>query len=177
MPRKSILYLGSSLPSRSETFVYREVQALRALGIVVKTATVHAPMSDLGSEDLEQMAAESILIYSAGAGALVRDAGLTFLRQPLRSVGTLVRASMDALFSRDVQLTSRPKVLVQALAALALSERLRPHDIGHIHAHMAHVPTTIAMYAARQIGVPFSFTGHANDLFVNRSLLGPSVPT
>jgi glycosyltransferase involved in cell wall biosynthesis len=36
---------------------------------------------------------------------------------------------------------------------------------------MAHVPTTIAMYAARQLGVPFSFTGHANDLFPNRTLL------
>jgi glycosyltransferase involved in cell wall biosynthesis len=36
---------------------------------------------------------------------------------------------------------------------------------------MAHVPATIAMYAARQLGVPFSFTGHANDLFTQRSLL------
>lgn len=172
MPRSSILYLGSTLPSRSETFVYREVQALRALGIAVKTATVHAPASDLGSDDLEQMAAESIRIYSAGVRALVRDASLTFLRQPLRSVGTLVRASMDAIFSRDLKLSSRPKVLVQAMAALALSSRLRAHDISHIHAHMAHVPTTLAMYTARQIGVGFSFTGHANDLFVNRSLLG-----
>jgi glycosyltransferase involved in cell wall biosynthesis len=37
---------------------------------------------------------------------------------------------------------------------------------------MANTPTTIAMYAAAQLGVPFSFTGHANDLFVHRSLLG-----
>ena len=27
------------------------------------------------------------------------------------------------------------------------------------------------MYAAKQLGVPFSFTGHANDLFQRRALL------
>jgi glycosyltransferase involved in cell wall biosynthesis len=36
---------------------------------------------------------------------------------------------------------------------------------------MAHVPTTIAMYAAMQLGISFSFTGHANDIFPNRTLL------
>jgi glycosyltransferase involved in cell wall biosynthesis len=36
---------------------------------------------------------------------------------------------------------------------------------------MAHVPTTITMYAARQLGITFSFTGHANDLFPERTLL------
>jgi glycosyltransferase involved in cell wall biosynthesis len=36
---------------------------------------------------------------------------------------------------------------------------------------MANTPTTIAMYAAKQLGIGFSFTGHANDLFVHRSLL------
>jgi glycosyltransferase involved in cell wall biosynthesis len=43
--------------------------------------------------------------------------------------------------------------------------------VARIHAHFAHVPATIAMYAARQLRVPFSFTGHANDLFRERTLL------
>jgi glycosyltransferase involved in cell wall biosynthesis len=56
-------------------------------------------------------------------------------------------------------------------AALALARRVRPLGVRHIHAHMAHVPATIAMYAARQLGIGFSFTGHANDIFPNRTLL------
>src|SRR5205807_2706156 len=40
-----------------------------------------------------------------------------------------------------------------------------------IHAHFAHAPATIAMYAAKQLGIGFSFTGHANDLFQRRALL------
>ena len=68
-------------------------------------------------------------------------------------------------------MSRKPKVIWQGLAALALARRVRSLGITHIHAHMAHVPTTIAMYAARQLGIPFSFTGHANDIFPNRTLL------
>jgi glycosyltransferase involved in cell wall biosynthesis len=36
---------------------------------------------------------------------------------------------------------------------------------------MAHVPTTIAMYTAKALAVPFSFTGHAADIFRDYALL------
>ena len=36
---------------------------------------------------------------------------------------------------------------------------------------MAHAPTTLAMYTAHQLCIPFSFTGHAADLFRDRVLL------
>src|SRR5208282_394836 len=35
----------------------------------------------------------------------------------------------------------------------------------------AHAPATVGMYAAKQLAIPFSFTGHANDLFQRRCLL------
>jgi glycosyltransferase involved in cell wall biosynthesis len=59
----------------------------------------------------------------------------------------------------------------QAIAALALAKRMRGRKVRHIHAHMAHSPATIAMYTARQLGVRFSFTGHAADLFRDRAML------
>jgi glycosyltransferase involved in cell wall biosynthesis len=41
----------------------------------------------------------------------------------------------------------------------------------HIHIHMAHAAATVGMYAAKALGIPFSFTGHAADLFRERCLL------
>jgi glycosyltransferase involved in cell wall biosynthesis len=35
----------------------------------------------------------------------------------------------------------------------------------HVHAHFAHDPALVGMLAARLAGVPFSFTGHARDLY------------
>ena len=38
-------------------------------------------------------------------------------------------------------------------------------EVRHLHAHFAHGTTTIAWHAARIAGRPFSFTGHARDIY------------
>ena len=169
--RQVILYMSGTVPVRSETFVYREILALRSLGIDIQTASVHK--SDYGLDDgvLEKMAEMSTQIYGSGAASIVFDAMIEVLKHPLRSFGTMTRCKLDAMFSADVKLSRRPKVVWQGVAALAFARRIRKKQISHIHAHMAHVPTTIAMYTAIQLGISFSFTGHANDIFPNRTLL------
>ena len=167
-----VLYMSGSLPVRSETFVYREILALRALGIDVRTASVHAPVHDLDDHGvLSKMAYETIEIYSKGKGALIRDMLTELITHPIRSISTMSRCKLDAFFSSEVPMSRKPKVIWQGIAALALAHRIRDLKITHIHAHMAHVPTTIAMYTAKQLGIAFSFTGHANDIFPNRTLL------
>jgi glycosyltransferase involved in cell wall biosynthesis len=171
MTPTKFLYLSSILPTRSETFVYHELFALRGRGMRVRAATVHPPARDLGEARLESLAAEAIPIYGAGTARLLRDAAAELLRRPGRTVRVLGLALRDAACAADVRGRRRLKVLWQALAGLALAHRVRPLGVRHVHAHMAHVPTTIAMYSARQLGVRFSFTGHANDLFPQRALL------
>lgn len=166
-----ILYLSGTLPTRSETFVYREIFALRSLGVDVRTASVHDPVQGLDEGPLNNLANDTLRIYGRGPLGILRDSLLELIERPFRTISTMVRVLMDACFSADVPASRRPKVIWQGHAALSLARRVRPMRVGHIHAHMAHVPATIAMYAARQLGVQFSFTGHANDLFPNRTLL------
>lgn len=166
-----ILYIAGVLPKLSETFVYREVFALRDRGVHVRVASVNPPETGLGDPRLEALAAEAVPVYGAGARRVLADAAREALNHPFRAVGTKLLALRDAIVSRDVKLARRPKLLWQGIAALALARRVRPLGIRHIHAHMAHVPTTIAMYAAHQLRIGFSFTGHANDIFPNRTLL------
>lgn len=166
-----ILYISSRLPSRSETFVYHEFLALQAEGVSVMGASVHAPQSGLGDERLEQMAQNVVPVYGSGPFRLLRDAACELLRHPVRGLSTLCRSITDALSACGYSPVRRAKLVWQAVAALALARRVRPHGVTHIHAHMAHVPTTIAMYCAMQLGTGFSFTGHAADLFPQRTLL------
>lgn len=171
-PAIKVLYMSGTLPVRSETFVYREILALRSLGINISTASVHQPAHKLDDDGvLDQMAKDTIEIYSKGTPSLFTDAVIEVLTHPVRSIKTMTRCKLDALFSDEVPLARKPKVIWQGIAALALARRTRGLGIMHIHSHMAHVPTTIAMYTAKQLGIPFSFTGHANDLFPNRTLL------
>jgi len=162
-PRR-VLYVGAVLPKASETFVYREVLGLRARGADVLAASVRPPERDLGDERLDALADEAVVVY--GPGLLARAA-----RGALRRPDVLARGLLDAAAGRDVPPGKRPRLLWQCLGGLSLAERLRGRGVEHVHAHMAHVPASVAMYAARALGVPFSFTGHAADLFRDRSLL------
>ena len=171
MKEGAILYISSILPARSETFVYREIFALRALGVAVLTASVHKPEKNLGTSELETLATAAIPVYGAGGVKIVLDALKEGFNNPFRTLKVYTLAIRDLVFGKDIHGKKRLKILVQAMAAMALVKRVRPLGVIHIHAHMAHVPTTIAMYAARQLGIQFSFTGHANDLFPNRALL------
>ena len=157
--RYPIAYLSASFPKASETFVYREVRELRRRGRDVRTFTLRTP--EAVGEDLRDLAEATEAVYGrrwpgvgrgtlwAGAAA-VRDAVLPGERA---GVGT------------------RAKALVQAAAGARLGRRLWELGVGHVHAHFAHAPASVAMYAARAAGLPFSFTGHANDLFHRRALL------
>lgn len=171
----TVVYLASQLPKRSETFVYRELFGLRAGGVNVLAATLHPPERDLGEARLDALADEAIPVYGSGGWRMGADAAAELIGHPLRSAGTLARAAFDAAAADDLRLAGRIKVAGQAVAAMALARRLRGRGVGHLHAHFAHAPATVAMYAARQLGVTFSFTGHAVDLFRDRALLKPKL--
>jgi glycosyltransferase involved in cell wall biosynthesis len=54
----------------------------------------------------------------------------------------------------------------ELLQGIALADRvLDAPDVGHLHAHFAHGTTTVTWLAAEIAGLPFSFTGHARDIY------------
>ncbi len=169
--RLSLLLIAPWLPRLSETFVSRELFALRRLGLTVLAASVHRPEPAWQEPELAALAAEAVPVYGRGWPRLLADALAEFFRHPSTAAGTLALAIGDARRASTLSGRQRLKVLWQALAGLALARRVRPAGVGHLHAHMAHVPTTIAMYTARQLGIAFSFTGHAADIFRDRALL------
>ena len=175
-PSSIVLYLSGQLPKRSETFVYRELLGLRAAGVTVLAASLHPPERDLGEARLEALANESIPVYGAGLARLLLDFFLEKISHPWRGTRVMLGAWRDAFTADDLGSSkARLKVLGQAMAALALARRQRGRGSTHLHAHFAHAPATVAMYAAQQLGLPFSFTGHAVDLFRDRALLKPKL--
>lgn len=166
----AILYIGSRLPSRSETFVYGEVIALRSFGVQVLTASLRPPETGLGAPELERMAMESIVVY----GSLLRLGADVFLElafHPSITALTFLAAIRDSLQKEAGQVAAIFKIWMQAMAGIALARRIRGLGVNRIHCHMAHATTTVGMYAAMQCSIPFSFTGHGADVFRDGSLL------
>ena len=161
---KAIAYVAARLPTLSETFVYRELMGLRSRGRVIVPVTVRRPAGNFGDPKLDALAAEAVQAYSAATAAALLPAFLSMPAKFLRAIGDAAGADLPGT-------KTRAKFLFQAWMGLATAWRLRGRDIGHVHAHLANTPATIALYLARGLGATFSFTGHANDLFVHREAL------
>jgi glycosyltransferase involved in cell wall biosynthesis len=91
----------------------------------------------------------------------------TLRRRPRGVARAVARAGRQALRDRRTPLSGPRKVyLKELLQAIALADRLLDApEVRHLHAHFAHGTTTIAWHAATIAGLPFSFTGHARDIY------------
>ena len=168
---RHVLYLAPWLPKLSETFVYRELFALRAAGETVSSASLHKPERGLGDAALDALAAETLCVYGVGPVRMLGRSLAEAAQHPWRALQTFFMALGDGLWAKEASGRTRLKIVWHGWAGLALAHAVRPLGITHIHAHFAHVSASVAMYAARQLGCPFSFTGHAVDLFRDRVLL------
>ena len=102
----------------------------------------------------------------------LRGALHEILFHPVQSAKTLLTAVGDCIApGESMERLARLKLIAQAFGGIALSHGFRKREVRHIRCHFAHAPTTVGMYAAKQLGISFSFTGHANDLFQRRALL------
>jgi colanic acid/amylovoran biosynthesis glycosyltransferase len=161
----AIAYVAARLPTLSETFVYREMMGLRGRGRRIVPVTVREPAGPFADPALNQLSQEALRVYAPATSAALLPASLAM-------PGQFARAMRDAATADLPGGKARAKFLLQAWMGLAAAWRLRGKGIGHVHAHLANTPASVALYLARGLGATFSFTGHANDLFVHREALG-----
>ena len=86
-------------------------------------------------------------------------------RRPLGLARAVATAAAQTWRARDGR--KLPKVYVKELCqAISLADELAScPDIAHLHAHYAHGATTVAWFASKITGLPFSFTAHARDIY------------
>jgi glycosyltransferase involved in cell wall biosynthesis len=89
-------------------------------------------------------------------------------RRPAGFARAVGASLLDGLRARTVWWAPPRKVFLRdLLLGIALADRLLDApDVRHLHAHFAHGTTTVTWYASRIAGVPFSFTGHARDIYI-----------
>jgi glycosyltransferase involved in cell wall biosynthesis len=87
--------------------------------------------------------------------------------RPLGLARAVATATRQAVRDRRTPLSGPRKVyLKELLQAVALADALlAAPEVRHLHAHFAHGTTTVTWHAATIAGLPFSFTGHARDIY------------
>jgi glycosyltransferase involved in cell wall biosynthesis len=172
--RNKIAYLAPEIPALSATFVYNEILHLEGSGYQIVSLSVHRPHSPAREQSLEDLGNRTEYLYRTPKRKLIGSNLRMLIRKPVRYFSVLATAVGDAW---EVGLLNRVGMglLYRFIVAARVARILVDENCVHLHVHFAHVPTDIAMYAARMSAIPFSFTAHANDLFERGWLLDRKV--
>ena len=168
-------YVVRMFPQTSETFIANELVALEKLGVRTRVYSYRNPREPVAHTYFRHIQAQ-----------------VTYLPDPInRHLGQMlsatraVRRQDPERYGRTFRYVLRhtvrernPDTWRRFLQAGYLSMLLHDSDVEHLHAHMAHGATRVAMLAGMLTGLPYSFTAHARDVFkknVNTRLLREKV--
>lgn len=157
-----VLYLVSLFPCWSETFIVREIHALARQGVDIRIVSLKPHSEPMVQPDAQVLLDRVIYPPSSLAGSL-RAALPQVLKHPLRSTAELWPL-VRSLWRRPAELAKSVISWWRTLAVMTEVQRFAPQ---HLHAHWATYPSTAARILAGRIGRPWSFTGHAHDIFVH----------
>ena len=157
-----IAYLTGEYPRVTDTFIQREVSALRRLGATVKTFSVRSPRSPQALSTAQQAEREKTyyLLPPNLVGLLAAHIGLCF-KHPKQYLQTLTLAWR----TRQKGLKGSLYQLVYFIEAGLLAYQLIRQNITHLHNHFGDSSGTVAMLAAAFSGVEYSFTLHGPAIF------------
>lgn len=164
-----LMYLAPEVPALSATFVYNEILALKALGYPISIVSVHKPENSIDKSTATLLGHVSNL-YTENVIHKLFCLFKIILNKPQQFFSALRLLIRDIL---SIGLFSRNSLglCYRFFASTSLAVKIIENDIQHLHVHFAHVPTDIAMYAAKLTNIEFSIMAHANDIFQRGWLL------
>jgi glycosyltransferase involved in cell wall biosynthesis len=186
MAERSVLYVLKGWPRVSELFIASEIWRLEQLGVPLRLVVLKPPDETVRHQVVDLVAAVPVHLPEMTSlraqplpGWLRQNAGpyLPALRRVARRhPWGLARAAASALAQSVRARTGwhlRTLYVKELLQAIAVADQVgQAGDVGHLHAHFAHGTTTVTWLASKITGVPFSFTGHAKDIW--RPSLNPA---
>ncbi len=144
---RRVVYVLRSFPEPSETFVVREIEALRRAGVPV-----------------------SVLAGWRAGGSVPAGLDVRWLHRR----GLPVAAAWGDLKGLEPRPRRWARALrLGSMAAAA--KRSLPPDTWRLHAHFANDAAALARYLSSVSGVPYRITAHAYDLFRDPFLLDPNL--
>lgn len=161
-----VAVLMSRFPSVTETFILREMIEMERQGQCVRLVPMLKESPPVLHEEAKPWTSRAL--YTPYMSAKIAASNVrAFLRSPLRYTWLYWRLLFGTLL--------RPVTLAKTVAlfpkSVFIAEQLQREGIRHIHAHYASFPATMALIISSLSNITFSFTVHAHDIQVDRSLL------
>ncbi len=163
MTLPKIAYLTGEYPRASDTFIQREVAALRKHGHEVETCSIRTTGAEhlVGPEQRDEHARTFKVLDAAKNPMRLIRSHLRWLRTP----GRYAKALGLAWRTAPKGIKGRLYNLIYFLEAGVLAAHLQDQGVRHLHNHIAKASRTVAMLSEALSGIPYSFTIHGPDIF------------
>ena len=178
-----VAYVLKGYPRLSEVFIASEIYRVERLGVPLRLFVQKAADEDVHHDVVRRVRTppeylhQTSSLSATGAPRWLADNIATFRpallrtarRHPMRLLRAAGRALAQAVRARRGFLAPPRRIyLKELLLAVDLADRIdSAGDVARLHAHFAHGATTVAWLAATITGLPFSFTGHAKDIYTD----------
>ena len=157
-----IAYLTGEYPRATDTFIQREVAALRQQGVQIETFSVRPTGEEhMVGEEQRQERNQTFYILPPSPKKLLRAHLSLLLASPKRYLAGLKLAWSTRLHGLKGNLYQ----LFYFLEAGILAQEIRRRRIPHLHNHFGDSSCTVAMLAAELGGFSYSFTLHGPYIF------------
>ena len=153
-----VAYLTGEYPRATDTFIQREVAALRTHGLTVETCSIRRTGAEhhVGEEQRAEAARTFHVLEQTGKPLRSLKAHLAALRAP----GRYLRALRLAWNTAPGGIKGHLYNLIYFAEAVVLAYHMRRRGVVHLHNHIAKSSCTVAMLASAVSGIPYSFTLH-----------------
>jgi len=155
----AVAFVLKGYPRLSETFIAQEIRALEERGIDIRLISLRHPTDRQVHPVHREIRAPVNYLpeYLYRAPARVWRGW----RAGRRLSGYAVARR---IWLKDLARDPTPNRVRRFGQALVLAREL-PADVGWIHAHFLHTPASVARYSALMLGLPWSCSAHAKDVW------------
>lgn len=166
-PVPNLVYVIGTYPSLTTTFIDREIELLRRWNVRVEVISIRRPHQAL-SPSQRRLQRDVRYVLPVGPLPLIASHLRFAAGRPAAYWGTLAYL----LTRRHPSLRARTRTLLHFAMAVYVARlvQLEP-DVDRVHAHFVDRATTVALVVGRLLGLPYSATAHANDIYVDPLLL------
>ncbi len=154
-----VAFILKGYPRLSETFIAQEIAALERRGLDILIVSLRHP-TDARRHRLHDAIRAAVLYLPE-----------YLLLEPLRVLRawwkvrkTAAYAAARRLWLRDLARDPTPNRARRFGQALVVAAEL-PTDVKHLHAHFLHTPASVTRYAAALLGLPWTGSAHAKDIW------------
>ena len=161
-----VAFVVSKFPCYDEAFILRELYALsKRMDIVI--FSLKRSKEKMVHDEAEKLLSKTVYVPYLLSDRVLGAHLQILLTHPFRYFRALTRLVIGNIKS--------PEFLLKSLAffpkSVYLAKWIQRKHVTHIHAYWATYPASVALVASEITKVPFSFTGHAHDIYLDTTHL------